>query len=429
MSEAIKILRKKINNSNKQKRKTRSFNNLKTRVKPPKISIPKPSIKLKPIKSSLNISKNLSEYIVKLRENKTEKKTELRYDNFDLIEKLKEGTFGWKYSVKEVYVWPKIMAEPWLQIYPLVRHPKVKEVFIRGKNIGITTPEGRFKVIFPENNLIPEKIIMSLAIYSGAQLSISKPHSEADYDGWRLLLSLPEVSIEPELVAVRLQKIPSLTKIVDKELAARLILLTLSKTGIIITGPSGSGKTTLLNSILITLHRLFPYLRICVVEARAELQLPSSPLISRSRGENLTQLIRDAFYLMRPDILVLGELRGEEILSWIEVCRAGMPSITTYHSPSVKKAVESLAILIRSKVERVKPREISRLFDVFIRTQRKISSSGCNYTVSEIYISNGNKYNKIYPPHIPDKKFLELIDSIIVEGDVEEVYSYILKNI
>ncbi len=425
MSEAVKILQKKISkvNSKKQVKKKQKTAGPKIKLKAPRISLPK-----KPIKPSLGIS-NLSEYIAKLKENKAKEHPDLRYDNFDLVEKLKEGTFGWKYNLREVYVWPKVMTEPWLQIYPLVRHPKVKEVFIRGKNIGITTPEGRFKVIFPENNLIPEKIIMSLAIYSGAQLSISKPHAEADYDGWRILLSLPEVSIEPELVAVRLQRIPQLTEIVDRELAARLILLMLSKTGITITGPSGSGKTTLLNSMLFTLHRLFPYLRICIVEARAELQLPSSPLISRSRGENLTQLIRDAFYLMRPDILVLGELRGEEILSWIEVCRAGIPSITTYHSPSVKKAVESLAILIRSSIEKIEPSEIPRLFDVFIKTERKVSPKGFNYTVSEIYISDGNKFNKIYPPNILDKKFLKFIDSIIVDGDAEEVYSYILKNI
>ena len=425
MSEAVKILQKKISkvNSKKQVKKKQKTAGPKIKLKAPRISLPK-----KPIKPSLGIS-NLSEYIAKLKESKAKEHPGLRYDNFDLVEKLKEGTFGWKYNLREVYVWPKVMTEPWLQIYPLVRHPKVKEVFIRGKNIGITTPEGRFKVIFPENNLIPEKIIMSLAIYSGAQLSISKPHAEADYNGWRILLSLPEVSIEPELVAVRLQRIPQLTEIVDRELAARLILLMLSKTGITITGPSGSGKTTLLNSMLFTLHRLFPYLRICIVEARAELQLPSSPLISRSRGENLTQLIRDAFYLMRPDILVLGELRGEEILSWIEVCRAGIPSITTYHSPSVKKAVESLAILIRSSIEKIEPSEIPRLFDVFIKTERKVSPKGFNYTVSEIYISDGNKFNKIYPPNIPDKKFLKFIDSIIVDEDVEEVYSYILKNI
>ncbi|RLE92397.1 MAG: hypothetical protein DRN04_10435 [Thermoprotei archaeon] len=425
MSEAVKILQKKISkvNSKKQVKKKQKTAGPKIKLKAPRISLPK-----KPIKPSLGIS-NLSEYIAKLKENKAKEHPDLRYDNFDLVEKLKEGTFGWKYNLREVYVWPKVMTEPWLQIYPLVRHPKVKEVFIRGKNIGITTPEGRFKVIFPENNLIPEKIIMSLAIYSGAQLSISKPHAEADYNGWRILLSLPEVSIEPELVAVRLQRIPQLTEIVDRELAARLILLMLSKTGITITGPSGSGKTTLLNSMLFTLHRLFPYLRICIVEARAELQLPSSPLISRSRGENLTQLIRDAFYLMRPDILVLGELRGEEILSWIEVCRAGIPSITTYHSPSVKKAVESLAILIRSSIEKIEPSEIPRLFDVFIKTERKVSPKGFNYTVSEIYISDGNKFNKIYPPNILDKKFLKFIDSIIVDGDAEEVYSYILKNI
>ncbi|RLE99234.1 MAG: hypothetical protein DRJ63_05935 [Thermoprotei archaeon] len=427
MSEALKILGKKINKAKHKRRKAKS--SVKHLLSAPKFSLPQINIpKLKFKVSCTTVNRPLSDYISKLK-SKRSRNNRTILGKYDLVERIKEGTFAWDFSLKRVYVWPKLIKEPWFQIYPLVKHPRVKEVFMRGDEINISTPEGRFTVIFPEDNLVPEKILTSLAIYSGAQLSIAKPHSEADYDGWRLLLSLPEVSLEPELVAVKLQQIPPLTALVDRKLAARLILLSLSKTGIIITGSSGSGKTTLLNSIVNTIYELYPFLRICVIEARIELQLPRSPLISRSRGENLTQLIRDAFYLMRPDILVLGELRGQEIISWIEVCRAGIPSLTTYHSPSINKAIESLSLLLRSTIERVGLKEIPKLFDAFIKMERKVSVEGNRYAVSEVYVSNGEKYNKIYPPHISDEKFLQLIDSCIVDGDVREVYSDIMKRI
>ena len=74
-------------------------------------------------------------------------------------------------------------------------------------------------------------------------------------------------------------------------------------------------------------------------------------------------------------------------------------------------------------------KEIPKLFDAFIKMERKVSVEGNRYAVSEVYVSNGEKYNKIYPPHISDEKFLQLIDSCIVDGDVREVYSDIMKRI
>ena len=84
MSEAVKILQKKISkvNSKKQVKKKQKTAGPKIKLKAPRISLPK-----KPIKPSLGIS-NLSEYIAKLKESKAKEHPDLRYDNFDLVEKL-----------------------------------------------------------------------------------------------------------------------------------------------------------------------------------------------------------------------------------------------------------------------------------------------------------------------------------------------------
>ena len=121
---------------------------------------------------------------------------------------------------------------------------------------------------------------------------------------------------------------------------------------ILISGGTGTGKTTLLNvmSSLISEDE-----RIVTIEDAAELQLDQGHLIRlESRPTNLEgkggvtirDLVRNALR-MRPDRIVLGEMRGQEAVSFLRAINTGHPgSFSTIHANSPQGALEQLALMV-----------------------------------------------------------------------------------
>ena len=365
------------------------------------------------------------------------KKPELRrktsgvYYYYDYWDKNDYGFVGVSTRNRIIYIWPdkKCEESPWLQLAPLVfsNKIKVKEIHLRGEKFQAKLLDGWYSLYFVKNQLNVQRLQLSIAIATGSKFSIKYPVCECDLDGWRISMALSEVSLEPEFSAVKIQQVPDLLEITKStEKAAFLVLASITPGALLIFGESNTGKTTLLNSILLTVHKMFPQLRIVVVEKRAELQLPSSPLISRRRGENLTQLIRDAYQLLRPHILVLGELRGGEIVSWIECASAGTPSLSTIHAPDYSILWAKIFSFIKMGGAEIRKEDIPLLFKVLVQTERKIDAYGREiYGVREIYISTGEEY----VPLSSIKEALELLPEPILEESKEEIYRKILNSL
>lgn len=184
------------------------------------------------------------------------------------------------------------------------------------------------------------------AIEAGVAVSIRKyvSHSLAlDGVGW---LQGGQVDVEAE----RRQKVEDILSLARKGALATLLREAVAmKLNILVAGGTNSGKTTLARALLAETDRRE---RIVTIEDAAELRLPhpnAVALIAERRddsGRSVTKLL-EATLRMRPDRLVLGEMRGAEALSFLEAINTGHPgSISTVHADSPALALERLALMV-----------------------------------------------------------------------------------
>ena len=119
---------------------------------------------------------------------------------------------------------------------------------------------------------------------------------------------------------------------------------------IVVAGATGTGKTTFLNALL---QEAPPGERLVLIEDTPEIQLHHANAVGlvgvRGRlgeAEVNTADLLEASLRLRPDRIIMGEVRGAEALSWLRAVGTGHPgSITTVHASSPQGAVEQLALM------------------------------------------------------------------------------------
>jgi type IV secretion system protein VirB11 len=117
---------------------------------------------------------------------------------------------------------------------------------------------------------------------------------------------------------------------------------------ILIVGGTGSGKTTLANAILAEIAALCPDDRLVAIEDTMELQVTmrNSVLLRTSEATNMQRLLR-ATMRLRPDRIVVGEVRGGEALTLLKSWNTGHPGgIATIHANSAEGGLVRLSQLI-----------------------------------------------------------------------------------
>jgi type IV secretion system protein VirB11 len=149
---------------------------------------------------------------------------------------------------------------------------------------------------------------------------------------------------------------------------------------VIISGGTSTGKTTFLNALLKEIPREE---RLILIEDAAEVQLdhPNALGLVAVRGENgearvTAEDLVQASLRMRPDRIILGELRGREATSFLRAVNTGHPgSITTIHADSPRGAVEQLAMLVLQAGLNLGRAEITdyvrSVVDVFVQLSRR----------------------------------------------------------
>jgi pilus assembly protein CpaF len=202
---------------------------------------------------------------------------------------------------------------------------------------------------------IIEKIILPL----GRRIDADSPTVDARLpDGSRVNAVIPPVAIDGPILTIRkfakgrlsvnqLIEYGSVTANMAKFLEACVI----SRLNIMISGGTGSGKTTLLN----VLSSFIPESeRIVTIEDAAELQLQQDhivrmetkpPNIEDKYGVTIRELVRNSLR-MRPDRIVVGEVRGGEALDMLQAMNTGHDgSLTTLHANSPRDALSRLETL------------------------------------------------------------------------------------
>lgn len=273
---------------------------------------------------------------------------------------------------------------------PLLADGTIDEILVNNANKVYVERFGKLVVTstnFKDNDHL-RHIINRIVARVGRRIDESSPMVDARLaDGSRVNAIIPPLALDGPVLSIRrFKKIPFRPadlvnrKSVTEEILKLLEMAVSSKLNILISGGTGSGKTTLLN----ILSSFIPHdERIITIEDAAELQLQQEHVVRlETRPPNLegkgqvTQrdLVKNALR-MRPDRIVLGEVRGEEALDMLQAMNTGHEgSITTVHSNSPRDAIgriETMVLMANSNlVHHAIIRQIAAAFHLIIQIRR-----------------------------------------------------------
>jgi pilus assembly protein CpaF len=220
----------------------------------------------------------------------------------------------------------------------------------------------------------------------GLRIDRSMPMVDARLpDGSRLHAVLPPASVTYPLVAIRrfTQRVTALGELVESGTATRdevalLVGAVKERKTLVVSGGTGAGKTTLLN--LLAAH-IPTGERVVTVEDDAELSLPGHVVRLEARRANaegagevtIRELLRSALRL-RPDRIIVGEVRGAEALDLITALNTGhRGSMTTVHANSPEEAMwrlETLALSAGVGSETAVVRQLEASVDLVVQIER-----------------------------------------------------------
>ena len=245
---------------------------------------------------------------------------------------------------------------------PLLQDDTINDILINGHKQVFIERAGKLELsdtrFRDEKHLL--RVIDKIVSAVGRRVDESNPYVDARLtDGSRFNAMVPPCAVDGSLVSIRKFKKDKLAiddlinfGAFNEDMAAYLQAAVATRLNIIVSGGTGSGKTTTLNALSSFIDDSE---RICTIEDTAELQLQqihiarmeSRPPNVEGRGE-VTQrdLLRNALR-MRPDRIIVGETRGEEVIDMLQAMNTGHDgSMTTIHANSARDAIARLENMI-----------------------------------------------------------------------------------
>ena len=204
------------------------------------------------------------------------------------------------------------------------------------------------------------RIIDKIVSAVGRRVDESNPYCDARLaDGSRFNCMVPPVAVDGSLVSIRKFKkeklgIPDLVRFgaFTEEMAAYLQAAVSTRLNVIVSGGTGSGKTTTLNALSSFIANDE---RILTIEDTAELQLQQvhvgrmesrPPNVEGKGAVTQRDCLRNALR-MRPDRIIVGETRGEEVIDMLQAMNTGHDgSMTTIHANSARDGISRLENMI-----------------------------------------------------------------------------------
>ena len=303
-------------------------------------------------------------------------------------------------------------------LQPVLENPEITEIMINGPNDVFIEKNGksyRLDLHFESVQKL-EDIIQIMVTAVNRAVNESTPIVDARLkDGSRINVVLPPIALNGPIVTIR--KFPdkpiNIEKLIEfgsltQEAADTLKKFVIAKYNIFIAGGTGSGKTTFLNA-------LSNYIpgdeRIITIEDSAELQIINIPNLVRletrnanleGRGEiTIRDLIRTSLR-MRPERIIVGEVRGPEAIDMLQAMNTGHDgSLSTGHANSTSDMLSRLETMILSSstlpLEAVR-KQIASAIDIIIFLSRLRDKSRRTMEISEVLgLENGQiKLNPLY---------------------------------
>lgn len=245
---------------------------------------------------------------------------------------------------------------------PLVRDDTISDILVNHYDEIYIERFGRLELMetrFRDNAHLM-KIINKIVSNIGRRIDESSPMVDARLpDGSRVNAIIPPLALDGPVLSIRrfLVMRPDIEEILNRgtltpEMAEVIQAIVKAKVNVLISGGTGSGKTTLLNILSAFLD---PVERIITIEDAAELQLQKKNVVRletrppniEGKGE-ITQrdLVRNALR-MRPDRIIVGEVRGPEVMDMFQAMNTGHEgSMTTIHANSPRDALLRLETMV-----------------------------------------------------------------------------------
>jgi len=245
---------------------------------------------------------------------------------------------------------------------PLLKDPTISDILVNTSKHVYVERRGLLEltnVAFRDDQHLL-RIIDKIVSQVGRRIDESTPMVDARLsDGSRVNAIIPPLAVDGPILSIRRF---STDKLMPNDLVERkamtqgmiemLEAAVKSKLNIIISGGTGSGKTTLLNALSVFINAKE---RIVTIEDAAELQLKQPHVVRlETRPANLEGggAVRQRELLinslrMRPDRIVVGEVRGEEALDMLQAMNTGHDgSLTTIHANSPRDGISRLEVMV-----------------------------------------------------------------------------------
>lgn len=244
----------------------------------------------------------------------------------------------------------------------LLADPSISDILVNNYNTVYVERKGRLEKVSVrfDNDAHLLKIIEKIVSRVGRRIDESSPMVDARLpDGSRVNAIIPPLALDgPALSIRRFSEVPlTMSNLIaygslTEEMALIIAALVKAKTNILVSGGTGSGKTTLLN----IMSGFIPdNERIITIEDAAELRLQQphvvrletrSPNLEGKGGINQRDLVRNTLR-MRPDRIVIGEVRGAEVLDMLQAMNTGHEgSLTTIHANTARDSLTRLENMI-----------------------------------------------------------------------------------
>ncbi|HET9811001.1 MAG TPA: CpaF family protein [Sphingomicrobium sp.] len=287
---------------------------------------------------------------------------------------------------------------------PLLKDPTITDILVNGaenvfvERYGLLEPTPvRFK---DERHLI--RIIQKIVSAVGRRIDESSPMVDARLaDGSRVNAVVPPLALDGSLLSIRkFARVPiSMDRLVEigsvpPALAEVLKAVVASRRNVLISGGTGSGKTTLLNAMSAYIDNRE---RIVTIEDSAELQLQqrhvvrleTRPANIEGRGEIAQRDLVKNSLRMRPDRIIVGEVRAGEAFDMLQAMNTGHEgSMTTVHANTARDALSRVEQMIgMSGIDipaRAARSQIASAIHVVVQVQRLSDGRRKLMSVSEI---------------------------------------------
>ncbi|MGF1753186.1 CpaF family protein [Vibrio makurazakiensis] len=297
-------------------------------------------------------------------------------------------------------------------LQPLIDDPGISDIMVNGHQEVYVERSGKLQKTSVQFRNEEQLLNLARRIVSkvGRRIDESNPLVDARLeDGSRVNVMIPPLALDGTYISIRKfsEDKLSLSQLeqfgaMSKSMVKLIDIIIRSRLNVLIAGGTGAGKTTLLNAMSFSIS---PQERIITIEDTAELRLQQPHVVRAetrpANAEGLApvsqrELVRNALR-MRPDRIILGEVRGDEAFEMMQAMNTGHDgSLCTLHANSAADALvrmENMLMMSQATLPLFAlRRQIADTIDVVIQVDRMRDGKRRVVSITEVLGLEGDQY-------------------------------------